>query len=43
MGDKKEIPMFWPTTENVEQLKKTLALLICSGDLSEAFAKKYDS
>ena len=27
MGEKKEIPMFWPTTENVEQLKKALALL----------------
>ena len=27
IGEKKEIPMFWPTTENVEQLKKTLALL----------------
>ena len=27
MGEKKEVPEFWPTTENVEQLKKALALL----------------
>jgi hypothetical protein len=27
MGEKKEIPMFWPTTENLEQLRKTLDLL----------------
>ena len=27
MGEKKEIPEFWPTIENVEQLKKALALL----------------
>jgi len=27
MGEKKEVRMFWPTTENVEQLKKALALL----------------
>jgi hypothetical protein len=27
MGEKNEISMFWPTTENVEQLKKALALL----------------
>jgi hypothetical protein len=25
--EKKEVRMFWPTTENVEQLKKALALL----------------
>jgi hypothetical protein len=29
MGEKKEIPMFWPTRENVEQLKQALALLRC--------------
>ena len=27
MKEKKEIPMFWPTTENVEQLRRALALL----------------
>jgi hypothetical protein len=27
MEERKEVPMFWPTTENVEQLKKALALL----------------
>ena len=27
MGKKKEIPTFWPTTENVDQLKKALARL----------------
>jgi hypothetical protein len=27
MAERNEISMFWPTTENVEQLKKALALL----------------
>ena len=27
MEEKKEVPEFWPTIENVEQLKKALALL----------------
>ena len=27
MEEKRQIPKFWPTTESVEQLKETLALL----------------